>query len=137
MIHIIRMYETYHQQFKYIFFGFLTTTINIGCYFLLRHYLQISVIWANSLALCISIIFAFVVNKFFVFNIRTVRAKILIQEFATFISLRIVTAGVDTVLMVVFVHYFAWNALVIKVIINVIVIIMNYFISKDLIFKKE
>ncbi len=53
-----------------------------------------------------------------------------------FVSCRITTGLIDLVIMVVFCTWLSFNDLVIKIISNVIVIIINYILSKLIVFKE-
>ncbi|MEH7495748.1 GtrA family protein, partial [Neobacillus niacini] len=52
----------------YLLFGILTTVINILCYVFLREYLHIEYILSTTIAWIISVVFAFLTNKKYVFK---------------------------------------------------------------------
>ena len=60
-----------NQGIRYIFFGGCTTFVNLGSYALLRTVLGVDMTLANVLAIFLSILFAYAVNKQFVFESRT------------------------------------------------------------------
>ena len=59
-----------NQGIRYIFFGGCTTFVNLGSYVLLRTVLGVDMTLANVLAIFLSILFAYAVNKQFVFESR-------------------------------------------------------------------
>ena len=60
-----------NQAIRYIFFGGCTTLVNLISYAIFRHFLGIDITIANFLSISLSILFAYVVNKIFVFESRT------------------------------------------------------------------
>ena len=57
-----------NQAIRYIFFGGCTTLVNLVSYAAFRHFLGIDITVANFLSISLSILFAYVVNKLFVFE---------------------------------------------------------------------
>ena len=82
-------------------------------------------------------IFAFITNKLFVFESKSWEAQIAMKEFGGFLSARLATGILDTVLMWLFVSIISLDDTLSKIIINILVIIINYIASKFFIFKKE
>lgn len=127
----------HREKFTYIIFGVLTTAINIISYIFFADFLEISTLSANAMALLLSIIFAFITNKVFVFQSHDFRLITFWKEGLSFFGLRLVSAVLDMGLMFVFVEILLINDLLVKVAVNIIVIILNYIFSKIFIFKKE
>lgn len=86
----------------------------------------------------VAVIFAYVVNKIFVFESKTNSKKELVKEFISFIACRVVsgiTCDVGTfALMVKVLHI---NDIISKVVTQVMVVVLNYVFSKLIIFKKK
>ena len=80
---IRKMYES--SVIRYIFFGGCTTFVNLGSYVLLRTVLGVDMTLANVLAIFLSILFAYAVNKQFVFESRTHGVRELAVEMGSFI----------------------------------------------------
>ncbi len=145
----------------YVFFGVLTTVVNLVTFYLFKK-LFISIGWegalssilppdskaaeiiggseyldANCIAWVVAVIFAFITNKLWVFESKTWSPSVAGKEFAGFIGARIFSFAVETLMMFVFVSLFSMNDLIAKIIIGVVVIIMNYVFSKLIIFKKK
>lgn len=121
----------------YIIFGVLTTVINIITYFLTYNILSIPNIPSTIIAWVVSVIFAFLTNKKYVFESTDWNKNTLIKEGWKFTSCRIGTGVLELIIMYVFVDLLKYNGLVFKVLTNVIVIILNYIASKLIIFKKK
>ncbi|MGK4178953.1 GtrA family protein [Lapidilactobacillus dextrinicus] len=121
--------------FTYLFFGGLTTVVNIVvfaiCHGIFSWNWQIS----NSLAWLLSVLFAFVTNKLWVFHSKTATWRALTWEFSKFIIARVASYVIDMGCMYLFINLLSTNDLVAKVITQVVVVVINYFLSKIIIFK--
>lgn len=76
--------KKYQQPILYLFFGICTTIVNIITYYLSAHILSLSVILSTCLAWLVSVIFAYITNKWWVFESKSLRLKAVIQEFLSF-----------------------------------------------------
>lgn len=123
------------ETISYIFWGCATTVVNWGVNFLAYDLLHISTFWSTIIAWVAAVVFAFVVNKRFVFESRSWQPAVVWKELLPFISCRLLSGIFDVAFMVVAVdHLHVPNALA-KLLSNVFVVIANYFASKFLIFK--
>lgn len=135
---IKNLWLRYKELFFYAVFGVGATVINIVSYRVLantfgKKYFLI----ANIIAWILAFIFAFITNKLFVFESKSWEAQIAMKEFVGFLSARLATGILDTVLMWLFVSVISLDDTLSKIIINILVIIINYIASKFFIFKKE
>ena len=131
-----RLLIKYKEQILYLFFGALTTLINIVAFYLLDK-TGINLALSTIIAFVISVLFAFFTNKNYVFNSKKSGAKRIIYETVAFYASRIFTGLLDLSIMLIFADYLHFNKLFIKILSNIIVIILNYILSKFLIFKKK
>ncbi len=115
----------------YVVFGILTTIINIASYAVISPFMHYQL--ANIVAWILCVMFAFLVNKYFVFN--KTSSIHLIKELLQFYSFRLVSLLCEIFLLYVFIDILAYSSLIAKIIINALVIIINYFYSKYKIFK--
>ncbi len=120
----------------YLIFGVLTTVVNIVSYFLLARILHIDTVVSTVIALILSILFAYITNKIFVFESKTNTAKELLKEIISFFGCRAFTGILDVAFMYITVEVFNLNDMIMKIISNIVVIIVNYIFSKLIIFKK-
>lgn len=118
-------------------FGIITTIINIvvyaGCYELLN----ISNMASNVVAWILAVVFAFVTNKIWVFESKCRTPEIVLNELVKFMTCRVATGAIDLFIMFIGVDVFRKNALIIKILSNVIVIVLNYLASKIYIFRSD
>ena len=120
----------------YVIFGVLTTVINLGAFYILNDILNINENLANVIAIILAVIFAYITNKDLVFHSEAKNFKEKFNEFSKFISGRIVTMIIE------------WGGcallfllpipqMISKLFMTVIVVILNFFISKFFAFKKK
>ena len=121
----------------YVVFGVLTTLINIGVFYVCNDLVHIHYLVSNMIAWILSVLFAYITNKIFVFESKGVRGKALLKEFWLFIAARLLSLGIDEAGMLFLVGAIAMNETIAKIIMNVIVVILNYIFSKWIIFKKK
>ena len=121
------------EKVNYLIAGGLTTLISIVSYYLLR-------IVINDYKICtvlswiIAVIFAYFINRGFVFNSKESNV---FKEFVSFIASRLATLVVELICMYVLVQLIHINDRIAKIIVQVIVIILNYILSKIFVFKKK
>ena len=131
------LFLTSREMLLYLLFGVLTTLINIvvfdRCYYALRWPWQT----ANALAWVLAVAFAFITNKLWVFRSKSFRAGVFWRELAGFVAARLLSLGVDYACMWLLIDVLAWNGLLAKIVDNVIVIVINYVLSKLVIFRKK
>ena len=114
MIIVLKPYiEKYKAFILYIIAGGLTTVVNAVIYWGVIK-LCISNVPATLIAWGGAVIFAFFVNKFFVFNSKSVLLKNFFREFIFFVSCRILSGGLDVLFMYITVDIFDWNGLLMK-----------------------
>ncbi|GAW99168.1 GtrA family protein [Secundilactobacillus mixtipabuli] len=128
------LYKKYESVVSYLFFGGLTTLINIGAFAWFNPHMNLQL--ATALAWFVSVVFAFITNKLWVFNSKSMDLKTFLWETLTFFFFRILSLFVDEFIMFVGVSLLSGNALFVKIIDNVVVVLINYFFSKWIIFKK-
>lgn len=118
----------------YGIFGVLATIVNLSVFWFLETILNWNENISNIIAIIISILFAYVTNSKWVFNSQIANYKERFSEFIRFISGRCATMVIE------FVGCFllfktSIPTMISKLIITVIVIILNFFVSKFFAFK--
>lgn len=134
---ILSLYHQYQAVILYLFFGGCTTLMNIVCYYVLYQHAGVSNLYSTILAWLVSVLFAYVTNRTFVFDSKASGWHALLAELAAFFGCRLATGVLDTVIMVVAVDLMHWNSLLWKVLSNILVIILNYVASKWLILQPK
>lgn len=132
-----QLWKRHKELILYVFFGGCTTLINIISYFACRELMHLPVVPADVLAWLVSVIFAYVTNKLFVFESKSWRLMLVLKEGAAFLAARVFSLGVDVAMLYVTVTVLGWWELPMKVLANVVVIVINYIFSKWIIFRKD
>lgn len=135
-------WKKHRQVITYFIYGAGTTLANLIVYTLLVT-LGSGITVANAAAWFAAMIFAFVTNKIFVFESRRWDKKTLFKEISTFCGARIFSGILEIVLPTLLFYIglnqtlFGIEGFVAKIIVSVIVIILNYVLSKRIVFRKK
>lgn len=127
----------YRSIILYIVFGLMTTLVNMAAYWLCFDVFGIRNVPSTVIAWILAVSFAFISNKIWVFDSRSFDGKTLRREIPAFYGARLLTGLLDVGIMYAAVDMMHWNAIVWKLISNIIVIILNYIASKLVIFRKD
>ncbi|MCE5196001.1 MAG: GtrA family protein [Negativicutes bacterium] len=134
---IKKFINKYKTLIFYLFFGIITTFINLIIYHILYTIFTIPNIFSTAIAWIFAVIFAYLTNKLWVFNSKAVDGFTLKHEISTFFAARILTGILDVVIMYAAVDVLRMNATIWKLISNILVVILNYAASKLIIFRKK
>ncbi len=129
--------EKYRGLILYVVFGVLTTAINIAVYALCYRVLRLPNVPSNVVAWILAVLFAFVTNKLYVFESKSLERGTVMRELLSFVGARLATGLLDLAVMFVGVDLLHGPDLVFKVGSNVLVIILNYVLSKLIVFRKK
>ena len=124
--------ELKRELFWYVVFGVLTTVVNILVYLLFARIFNVNYIYSNIIAWFLSVLFAYITNRIWVFESKSSN---IIKEASYFFAGRIFSGVLDTGLMYVFIDLLSFGDEFSKIIIQVIVVIVNYVLSKYVVFK--
>ena len=125
------------EVISYLFFGVLTTLINILSYVVLSKLFEVDYKLATTIAWVISVLFAFITNKLYVFNSKETNIVLVAKEFSSFTIFRLLSYLMDLGVMVLMIEWLKTDDLIAKIVANFFVVIFNYFASKYVIFKKK
>ena len=137
MSNIIDLFNKYKEVVMYLIFGVLTTIVSLVSYYLLTITIfnpdnAILLQVANILSWIISVLFAYITNRKYVFESKN---NNILKEVSSFFGSRLITLLFDMLIMFVGVTLLKGNDKFIKVISQVIVIVSNYIFSKLFVFK--
>jgi putative flippase GtrA len=130
------MLSNQREVISYLIFGVLTTAINIISYVMFTKIFHMDYKVATTLAWILSVLFAFVTNKLFVFRSVSKDNRMFLKELVSFVTFRWLSYLLDIFSMVLLVSVLHLDDLLSKLIANVFVVLFNYFASKYIIFKK-
>lgn len=130
------IYKKYKEQLLYLFFGFLTFLVSIGSYAMLTFSFKLNELVANIFSWIIAVSFAFFTNRIWVFNSSTKSMKEFFKQMGFFFAGRFVTLVIEEVILGIFITLLSFPGMLVKIIAQIIVIVLNYYISKFAVFKK-
>lgn len=124
------------EVISYLIFGVLTTLVNWIFYgSMVKTGIDYRI--ATAAAWVVSVLFAYVVNKIFVFQSYDMHLNYMIKEVISFTACRVLSGVMELVLMVIMVSWLNMDEYVSKVLVSVVVVVANYVFSKLFIFRKS
>lgn len=143
--------KKYREAILYVIFGGLTTLVNFIVLKLFNMLLGEELyLVSNVIAWLASVIFAYITNKLFVFESKSMAPKVLAREILSFAGARVLSLGIEEAGLWLLVdvchmdrltwHVFGFDIggiMIAKLILAVVVVILNYIFSKLFIFKKN
>lgn len=131
----------------YILFGIMTTIVNFGSYIVFDKFLgEDYYLVSNIFSFIIATIFAFITNKLFVFQSMVWEWQIVMKELISFVVARIGTfVIIEEMGLWILVYFLKVNkvqilflngTLLAKIALSIFAVLLNYILSKFLIFKK-
>ena len=134
---LIQLVKKYWSILSYLFFGAVTTLVNMVVYYLCYHLWGIGSDLSTIIAWVLSVLTAFLTNKPFVFGSHDWSPKVLLPEAGSFFGCRVGSGVLELVLMHITVEMLGWPGMLMKLLVNVIVMILNYVASKLLVFRNK
>lgn len=136
---LLELVNKYQEIISYLVVGVLTTLVSLATYYLLTFTLlnpndAIQLQVANVISWVISVAFAYVTNRKYVFKSKSTNIK---RELTSFVGSRVATLLMDMLIMFVFVTVLHFNDKLFKLISQFVVIVLNYVFSKLFVFKKD
>ena len=138
---LIALYKTRREVVHYLIFGAATTFVNWCVYGMLLRFFAISLTAANVISWIAAVTFAYFTNKIWVFESRSWQPKLVLREAAAFFGARALSGVVEIAGMPLLLllgldqAIFGIEGFAAKVLIGVIVIILNYVLSKLIVFR--
>ncbi len=121
----------------YLFFGGLTTVVNYLVYLPCYNLFHLSGAASNGIAWAVAVVFAFLTNKPFVFKSHDWSWNLVLPELAKFVGCRLGSGLTETAIIFITVDLLTWSGNWMKLITSILVVILNYFGSKLLVFRKK
>lgn len=136
---LFSIYKKHEEVINYLIIGVLTTVVSLLTYYLcvstfLNPKVAIELQIANIISWIISVAFAYVTNRIFVFKSKS---KKILNEIWKFVSSRLLTLILDMLMMYLLVTCISFNDKISKIIVQVVIIVLNYVFSKLFVFKKN
>ena len=134
---ILALLRKHRELVSYVFWGVMTTVVNYAVYFLLTEGFQVYYLTGNIIAWAVSVLFAYFVNKLYVFQSRDWAWRVALRELWQMVASRLFSLGLEMGILWLFVDKLHYNDAIVKLCANVVVVVVNYVLSKFIIFKKK
>ncbi len=136
---IFNLYHKYEEIINYLIVGVLSMIVSLATYYLcvytfLDPNVALELQMANIISWFCAASFAYITNKLFVFKAKNTN---LLKEASSFYASRVLTLLMDMGIMFLLVTVLHGNDKIAKLIVQVVVTIANYIISKFFVFKKK
>ena len=133
---ILDLYKKYEEIINYIIVGGMTTVISILSYYLIRIILSantdLNIQISTVLSWIFAVTFAYFANRIFVFKSNNSKSK----ESIKFVTSRIMSLLIEMLVMFLLTGIFKINDKIAKILVQFIIVILNYLFSKIFVFKK-
>lgn len=137
-LNLKRCYSKNKQIINYLICGGLTTLVNFITYIVIAKLFNVDEVLSSALAWFTSVLFAYFANKIVVFESKSKDIGIVIKELGTFFLCRILSGILcDVGTFALMVKVIKINDIISKVVTQVMVVILNYILSKWIVFKKK
>ncbi len=127
----------WNEVFRYFIAGFCATVLNIFTFWLLGKRLGFNEHASNVIAWVLATMLAFLTNCFFVFRVKPGNAAELFRFLLSFYGERLFTLGVEEIIILVFITLLRFPRMPVKFVATAITIMLNYLISKFIVFRKK
>lgn len=137
----LRIFESFYKEHKevllYLFFGALTFIVSVVTFAIFSVVMEMNELIANTFSWIIAVILAFLTNRKWVFRAPTDTVIEFFSQMLSFGTGRVITLVIEEIILLVFITWLGFSRMVIKIVAQIFVIIINYFISKILIFREN
>ena len=120
----------------YLFFGGLTFLVSIISYAFFNIQIGWNALVANIGSWILAVAFAYITNRIWVFDSNAETTADFIKEITSFVGGRVATLVIEELILFIFITNLGMNSMLVKIVAQVIVIVLNYVISKLIVFKK-
>ena len=130
------IYNKNKELWNYLISGGFGVIISVGSFWICR-LINLDIVSSNSISWVIAVIAMYLTNKIFVFKSKCTTFKELAVEFFLFMGARVFTLILETLIIYNFAEKLNINDIITKIIAQIVVIVLNYILSKLIIFKKK
>ncbi|MBQ7964696.1 MAG: GtrA family protein [Ruminococcus sp.] len=149
---IKKLWDKFHEIIMYLIFGVLTTVVSWVSYAVFTTFIPTISFWgitidltttSNVLSWICAVVFAYITNKIWVFESKSWKPSVAFKEFWLFVSSRLVTGVIEWVGLPLLIKIgfnqsiLGIEGMLAKILVSVIVVILNYVLSKLFIFKNK
>lgn len=127
--------KKHKEIFMYLFFGGLGVSINIILFAVIDKW-GVNELINNAICWIVCVMFQFFTNRTWVFDVSVSSRLEYIKQMGSFVTGRLLTLILEEILLAVFITWLGFNIMYVKLSAQVVVIVLNYIISKLIVFKR-
>ena len=136
---LLKIFNPFYLKHKeillYLFFGGIAFFLNLGLFAFFNSRLLINELISNVICWIICVLFQFFTNRTWVFKPAGDIQQNILKQMTTFFGGRIFTLIIEEIILAIFITWLGFNSFAVKMAAQVIVIVLNYIISKKMVFK--
>lgn len=125
------------EAVRYVLIGGCTTLVDYAVFYLMTGAWGLDITVSNVASTILAVVFAYITNKLLVFRSHTATAGALAAEILRFLGARLATMGLEIGGVFLLVNILGQDKLAGKAITIFLVILVNYFLSKFLVFRRN
>ncbi|MCR5046664.1 MAG: GtrA family protein [Treponema sp.] len=138
---ILRIFEPFYKAHKmpllYLFFGGTAFFLNLFLFYAIGRFLKINPLVNNVICWVVCVLYQFWTNRTWVFDGKTEGALDFVKQMLLFFGGRLFTLFLEEAIIAVFITWLKLPEMPVKLAAQVIVIVLNYVISKVFVFKEK
>lgn len=131
------IYVKYNTFILYAIYGIPPTIITFVIYSFLTYYMNFLAFISNGIAFFVGVFIGFFLYRTFVFKVKNNSKNRIVIQFLKYLSLRITSGFLETIIILITVDILGFNFLIFKVLASLSGALLNYFISKIFIFTRK
>lgn len=138
---VLRVFESFYKRQKevlmYLFFGGIAFFLNIVLFVVLEDLYGLNELINNIICWIVCVLFQFITNRIWVFHGRVESVPAFLKQLISFFGGRVFTLVVEEFILAVCITWCGFHAVLVKLAAQVVVIVLNYIISKQVVFKEK
>jgi putative flippase GtrA len=138
---VLNIFEPFYKKYKegllYLFFGGLTFFLSIFLFWFMDEVMHLNELVNNSIDWVICVAFQFFTNRTWVFDGKVETRQEFLKQAGSFTAGRLFTLVVEDILIFIFITTLGFPKMPVKLGATFVVIVLNYVISKLIVFKKK
>lgn len=131
---LFEIYKKNKELINYLIVGAIGTVISIASFAILMN-VGVETVSSNVISWIITVIVMYIMNRYCVFAEHAKGAVAVFREVVSFVSARIFTLLLETLIVWLGIDVMHLNAIIIKTFAQILVIVLNYVFSKLFIFR--
>lgn len=130
-------YKGHKEVILYLAFGGLSFFLNIALFAFFSRALHLDVLVTNVICWILCVLFQFFTNRSYVFHQETSEFRDFFKQLLMFFAGRILSLVIEELILLIFIDWLLLNSMMVKLAAQIVVIALNYLISKLIVFRQK